>query len=115
MLTYDSQFNPPSPYTQKQRSEALAGLHLESPYRGYGKNQQDILNAAEGINAAGLDSSITKANTDFDLRKMQGEQQLALAGLQQMSQAQQQQNQLATQRLGVVNSFMSPLLQGLFS
>lgn len=88
---------------------------MRNPYRGYGQNQQDILDAAGGVGAAGLDSAITKANTDFDLQKMQAQQQLALAGLQQMSQAQQQQNQLATQRLGVANSFMSPILQGLFS
>lgn len=115
MLTYDSKFNPPSPYTQQQRSDALAGLQMRAPYRGYGQNQQDILDAAAGANAAGLDSAITKANTDFDLQKMQAQQQLALAGLQNMAQSQQQQNQLATQRLGVANSFVSPILQGLFS
>lgn len=115
MLTYNSQFNPPSPYTQQQRSEALAGLQMRNPYRGYGQNQQDILDAAGGVNAAGLDSAITKANADFDLQKMQSQQQLALAGLQQMAQGRQQQDQLATQRLGIANSFVSPILQGLFS
>jgi len=115
MLQYQSQFNPPTPYTQQQRSDALAGLHMQSPYKAYGQNQQDILNAAGDANAASLDAAATKANSDFELQRLQAQQQLALTGLQQMSQGQQQQNQLATQRLGVANSFISPLLQGLFS
>lgn len=115
MLNYSSSFNPPTPYTQQQRSAALSGLHMEKPYRGYGQNQQDILNAMEGGNAAGLNMEATKANTDYELQKQQAEQQIALAGLQQMSQAQQQQNQLATQRLGNMTGAISPLLGGLFS
>lgn len=115
MLSYQSQFNPASPYTQQQRSDALAGLHAQNPYKAYGRNQQDILNAAGDANAAGFDLAATKANTDFDVQRLQAQQALALAGLQQQQQAQQQQNQLATQRLGIANSFMSPILQGLFS
>lgn len=111
MLTYNSSFNPQSPYTPQQRADALAGLRMQSPYAAYGQNQQDILNAAGDANAASFDVAASKAASDFDLQKMQTQQQLALSGLQQMSQAESQQRQLANSRLGMI----SPLLQGLFT
>jgi hypothetical protein len=111
MLTYNSGFNPPAPYTQQQRSDALSGLRMQSPYASYGQHQQDILNAAGDANAASFDVAASKAAGDFELQKMQAQQQLALSGLQQMAQAESQRRQLASSRLGTV----SPLLQGLFT
>lgn len=114
MLDYNSTFNPPSPYTQQQRSEALAGLHMDHPYKQYGRNQQDILDSLEGQNAAQIGMQATKANADYDLQRNQAEQQLALAGLTQLSAAQQNQAQLANQRFGNMTSMLSPLLSNLF-
>lgn len=111
MLQYNSGFNPPSPYTPQQRADALAGLRMQSPYASYGQNQQDVLDAAGGVNAAAFDAAASRATGDFELQKMQAQQNLALAGLQQMSQAESQQRQIANSRLGSV----SPLLQGLFT
>jgi len=111
VITYDSSFNPPLPYSQQQRADALAGLRMRSPYAAYGQNQQDILDSAGSINAAGFDAAASKANSDAELQQLQAKQALALSGLQQMSQAEDQQRKLASSRLGVV----SPLLQGLFS
>jgi len=107
MLTYNSSFNPQSPYTPQQRADALAGLRMQSPYAAYGQNQQDILNAAGDANAAAFDIEASKTS----IARMQAQQQLALSGLQQMAQAESQQRQLANSRLGMVN----PLLQGLFT
>lgn len=113
-LSYNTHFNPPSPYTQQQRSSALAGLSMQNPYKEYGQQQQDILDAAGGANAAAFDMASTKANTDFEMDKLKSQQQLSLAGLQQMAEARQQEGQLANQRLGNATSFLSPLLSGLF-
>ncbi len=111
MISYNSQFNPPVPYSPQQRAAALSGLNMQSPYAAYGQNQQDVLDAAGSVNAAGFDVAVSKENADAEMQRMRAQQSLALAGLQQMSQAEDQQRQLASARLNSV----SPLLQGLFS
>ena len=115
MLTYNSSIATPTPYTQQQRSEALAGMRVKSPYPSYGRQQQDIMDALGGSNAAQFDLAATKANSDLEMEGMKAQQQMALSGLQQMAQGQQQQDQLRTQRLSGMNGLVSPLLQGLFS
>ena len=52
----------------------------------------------------------SKLANDYALKQQDSERQLVLQGLQQMSQAQQNQNSLANSRLGNV----SGLLSGLF-
>ncbi len=107
MITYNSKFNPPRSYSPQQRADALAGLQMQSPYAAYGQNQQDILDAVGGANAAAFDAQASKSDAD----RMRAQQALALAGLQQMAQAEGNQRQAAASRFGAI----SPLLQGLFS
>lgn len=111
MFNFTTSLSSPPAYTDAQQAKALAGMRLRAPYAGYGRNQQDILNATGDANAASFGVATSKANSDIGLSRMQAQQQLALAGLQQLAQARQQRDQLATQRLGVLN----PLLGSLFS
>jgi hypothetical protein len=63
-----------------------------------------------GVNNAAYGIEKSKAANDYALKQQDAERQLVLQGLQQMSQAQQNQNALANSRIGNV----SGLLSGLF-
>jgi hypothetical protein len=63
-----------------------------------------------GVNNAAYNLEQSKLANDYALKQQDSERQLVLQGLQQMSQAQQNQNSLANSRLGNV----SGLLSGLF-
>lgn len=80
------------------------------PY-GLNQNSQDVLNALNSNPA--LEMQAYKSRADYGLARQQAVQQLALAGLQQQSEAQQQQRNLGMQSLrnmmGVVNGALSGL------
>jgi hypothetical protein len=63
-----------------------------------------------GVNNAAYNLEQSKLANDYALKQQDSERQLVLQGLQQMSQAQQNQNSLANSRMGNV----SGLLSGLF-
>lgn len=90
--------------------QSLPAPNLESPYGRYGSTHQDMLKAQMGVANANYEIERQKANTDYALKQQAAERQLVLQGLQQMSEAQQNQNSLMNQRLGNV----SGLLSGLF-
>lgn len=88
---------------------------LPSPYNVYGQNHRDVLAGLQSPLNANYSIAQSKANSDYDMRKMDAERQLTLQGLQQMSQAQQQSNDLANQRFSLLTGTAGGLLQGLFS
>lgn len=83
---------------------------LSGPYGGYGSTHQDMLNAQLGRAGADYDIAREQASTDYSLKQQAAERQLVLQGLQQMGDAQQNNNALSNARLGAV----SGLLSGLF-
>jgi hypothetical protein len=115
MLTYRDRPLPSQPYSEQQRAAAMGALRAGAPYEAYGQNQRDILAAAGDSNAASFNTAISKANSGFEQDRSQARQQLALSGLKQMVDAQNQNAQLQTQRLGMYGSFLNPILGGLFS
>jgi hypothetical protein len=115
MLTYNSSLQNHLPYSPLQRNSALAALTVKSPYGKFGSTHQDILNAMGGRNAANFDVAATKANADYQLAQQEAQRQLALQGLQQMSNAQQNQNELTNTRLQNMYGVANNLLGGLFN
>jgi hypothetical protein len=81
-----------------------------SPFTRYGSTPDDVLRAQMGVNNAAYNLEQSKLANDYALKQQDSERQLVLQGLQQMSQAQQNQNSLANSRMGNV----SGLLSGLF-
>jgi len=114
MLTYNTSLQGAQPYGDPKRTEALGALTAHSPYGKFGSTHQDLLNAYGGANAAQFDIAATKANTDYDLAKQNAERQLVLQGLQQMSQAQQNDQNLQTNRMQAMYGMAGNLLGGLF-
>jgi len=115
MLTYNTSLQNTPPYDDAQRADALKALAVRSPYGKFGSTHQDLLNAYGGSNAAQFDLASTKADTDYTLAKQQAERQLVLQGLQQVGQAQQNNQNLQNSRLQAMYGTASSLLGGLFS
>jgi hypothetical protein len=113
MLTYNTELQAQPPISQQELSRAMSGLKIRSPY-GYSPQHQDVLNALGDENAANYQLNADKANSAFGVQKLQAQRDLALQGLQQMAQAQQQQSDLANTRTGMGLNFASSLLSGLF-
>lgn len=89
-------------------------MTAKSPYTAYGQSHQDAMDRLGGINAETYASAAERANDEYDAAQRQAQQQLALAGLQQMAQAQQNKNDLGNNRLQQMTGFASSLLGGLF-
>lgn len=104
MLTY----NTTLPHVPPQ---SIQMPNLESPYGKYGSTHQDMLNASMGAANANYEIDRQKATTDFALKQQAAERQLVLQGLQQMGEAQQNQNALTNQRIGNVSSVLSGLFR----
>lgn len=104
MLTYNTTL-PNLP------AQSLPIPNLSGPYGGYGSSHQDMLNAQMGQAQANYEIERQKANTDYAMKQQAAERQLVLQGLQQMNEAQQNQNSLANARLGGVGSLLSGLFR----
>lgn len=113
MITYNSGLQNAPPITEALLSSAKTDMLRKSPY-AYPGSHQDILSARGQGNMAQLRHSAEKANTDYGLQQQRAQNDLSLAGLQQMASAQQQQRQLATSRAGAAMNAYSGLLSGLF-
>lgn len=113
MLTYNSslQNNPPI----DPDYPAMDAVRKRSPFTAFRQNHQDVFSAMGARQATALELEAQKANTDYALQQQQAQRDLALAGLTNMSQAQQNQTNLDTARLQNMVGFANSLLGGLFS
>lgn len=103
------------PYQQPVSDTQPAGITPVSPYgKKYGRNHQDVLNYVGSINADAYRRAAENVNDEYASRYRSTQQGLALAGLQQMAQSQQNQADLANSRLQQMTGFASGLLGGLF-
>ena len=115
MLTYNSSLQNRPPVSDQQRNAALAEIRQRSPYTQFGQNHQDVLGALTENAATVLDMEAYKTNTDYALKQQEAQRQLALAGLRQQAEAEQNQRDMATNRLQMMAGFANNLLGGLFS
>lgn len=114
MLTYQSHLQSQPPFSDTQRDAALAAIRRSSPYKVFGQNHQDVLNALSESAAGALDMEAYRANADYQLRQQQSQRQLALAGLQQQAEAEQNRRNMSNSRLQSMVGFAGSLLGGLF-
>lgn len=112
-LSYQTQLPQFPAYPKK--ALALEALTAGSPFSAYNQNHEDVMAGLGGANAAQFDIEATKASTDQQLRQQRAEQQLVLQGLQQMNDAQQNENSLASNRLQNSSSMLSGLIRSLYS
>lgn len=115
MLQYTSTLPNQPPIDGASRNAALDAIRKRSPFSAFGQNHQDVLDALAERQAAELNSEARMANTDYALRQQQAQRQLALEGLNQMAQAQQNQNSLSNTRMQNMVGFAGGMLRGLFN
>lgn len=109
MITYQSSLRNSPPGSVD--FPAVEFIKSKSPYRGYNENHQDVLRML----ARGPSMEAYKANSDYALRQQEAQRDLALAGLQQQSQARNNARDLGVQRLQSMTGLFSNLLSGLFA
>lgn len=115
MLTYNSTLQNQPPVDDAQRNQALDDIRRRSPYGIFGQNHQDVLNALTESAASSLNTEARLVNANYQLQQQRAQQQLALSGLQQQAEAEQNQRQLANNRLQNMVGVAGNLLGGLFN
>lgn len=112
MLTYNTQlpFDQPAPNPQR----GMEAMQPRSPYGAFGSNHQDVLDYVGAMNAEKYGRAAESMNADYAAKQRAAQQGLALAGLQQMAQAQQNQQELSNSRLQQMTGFAGSLLGGLY-
>jgi hypothetical protein len=115
MLTYNSSLQNKPPIDDAQRNQALDDLRRRSPYGAFGQNHQDVLNSLTDNAANTLNMEAYRANADYQMQQQRAQQQLILSGLQQQSEAEQNQRNLGNTRLQNMVGFTGNLLGGLFN
>lgn len=114
MLNYSTYLSPRQAVPDQDVARANAAFASPSPWGAYGAAHKDIMRASGRGNEALYNLAASKANADFSLQEQQARNQLALAGLQQMGQQQNYQQNLANSRLSAVNGIFNSLLGGLY-
>lgn len=106
MLTYQSSL---------QNAPPMGGaIRTPSPNAAYGRNHSDVLAALTSKQAADLNLQQQRATTDYSLEQQRAQRELALQGLNQMAQAEQNSQNLATARLQNATGIANSLLRGLY-
>ena len=111
-FNYDSYLLNFPPGDPTETSRAM-GRVSRSPwsYKGaYG----DIMRSKGAENAALYGLNAAKANNDYALQEQQARNQLALGGLQMLTNQQQNDLNLANTRTGMTTGIFNSLLSGLF-
>lgn len=114
MLRYDTRLPFAPPVTQQGIEDAVQGMKIKSPYKGYGSAHQDTLDWMGDNNAANYRQSADRANFDYAAKQQAGAREMALQGLQQMSQAQQNEQGVQNSRLQNMIGVIGGPLGGLY-
>jgi hypothetical protein len=90
--------------------QALQGLRSTPKHPQFGSSYGDLNMAYGDENAENYSTAANRANFNYSAAQHGAQQGLALSGLQNMADARQQQNQLASGRLDAMRSALSALL-----
>lgn len=111
MLNYNSSLSSNQPFSDAMRDEAQRRLMAGSPYKAFKGTPSDVFRTYAAQELANLDTNGAAANAAYASRFGNAQRQTALGGLQMMAAGQQNDRNLASERLSGINS----LLSGLFS
>lgn len=106
---YQTSLKNQPPVTPQMR--ALDGL--ASPYQ-YPGAHNDVMKSRAGQIAADYNVSSDRANTDYSLAQQQAENQLALQGLNNLAQDQENQRNAYQKRMDMMRGLQSSILGGMF-
>jgi|694.fasta_scaffold04516_10 hypothetical protein len=103
MLTYN--------HTLPSQPPMALQMPTDSPFTKFGSTHGDMLAAQLGRAQADYDVNAARSANDYAQRFMDAENQLVLQGLNNMGQAQQNDNSLFNQRLGNMTGILASLYQ----
>lgn len=115
MISYTSSLQNIPPVAPPPAAPALSAVARKSPYPSFSAHHQDVLRGLASTATPALNMQAYAANADYALEQQQARQALALSGLQQQAEAQQQDRNLGVQQLRNMTGVYSNLLSGLFS
>lgn len=111
MISYDTGIQNNLPITQAMQQQALAGLASQPmPYPGSAKDVYRARALAAGVD---YERAAAEANNKHLANAQQAQQTSALAGLSQMADAQERQNQLANQQRSMRMDYLGQMSGGL--
>lgn len=114
MMNYRTQLPVSPAVTPALRQQATAALSAPSPFAFAGQHQ-DVYAPLAAANATAFDRGATEADAAVMQRARDTQIQMALRGLEQMSQAQDNQRALAMRAYENQGGFLNSLLRGLYS
>lgn len=109
MLQYNTQIQNTPPQTAPILQQMQ---QTQSPY-AYNQNHQDVMNTLMAQRAVDMDRYAQRMQDTYATQQQQAEMQGVLAGLGQLSQDRQNQQNLSNSRLQAMLGFQGPLLGGL--
>lgn len=112
MLSYNTGIQATPPVTPAMQARALAGLE-EYGRMQYPGPAQDVYNARAAQAGVDYERAAAEANNKQMANAQQAQQQTALQGLQQMAQAGQNQDNLATRRQAMNLDYAGKMFGGL--
>jgi hypothetical protein len=113
MYSYNTSIpvKPVVPY--QDRMAALGGLSAQSPYKTPGAHSDVYAHLSKG-NQTSYDRAVQMADQSHMQRATEMQNQMALRGLQQLSQQRENQQNLANRRTQMVSGFLNGLLTDLY-
>jgi hypothetical protein len=113
MLTYDTGIANNPPITAPMQQQALAGLAGQGGVLQYPGSASDVYRARAMASGVDYERAAAAANNEYLANAQRAQQSAALAGLQQMSQAQQNANSLANQQQTMRLNYLGQAAGGL--
>lgn len=112
MLGYDTGIQNSPPITPAMQQQALAGLAAQGPMQ-YPGSAADVYRARALSAGIDYERAAAAANNEYAANAQKSQQAAALAGLQQMSQAQQNSRDLANRQQSMRSSYLGNMSGGL--
>ena len=113
MISYDTGIANNPPITPAMQQQALAGLASQGGALRYPGSAADVYRARAMSAGIDYERAAADANNEYLANAQRSQQATALAGLQQMAQAQQNANSLANQQQSMRLNYLGQAAGGL--
>jgi len=113
MYSYNTSISAKPAFSTPQRSAALDGLARPSPVAAPGSHA-DVYAGLTSGNVVNFDRAAEMVNQEQALAAQETQGQMAMRGMQQLSQQRQNAQSLGNQRLQTQMGFLNSILSGLF-
>lgn len=114
MYSYNTSISAKPAFSGQQKAAALDGLSSPSPVKAPGSHA-DVYAGLTSGNVVNFDRAAEMVNQEQMQAAQETQGQMALRGMQQLSQQRQNAQSLGNQRLQTQMSYLNSILSGLFT